>query len=37
MTTYTFDDQTISDLHKDARGFRPFGAFVEDWTMPFGG
>ncbi len=33
MTTYTFDDQTISDLHKDARGFRPFGAFVEDWTQ----
>jgi hypothetical protein len=23
MTTYTFDEQIVSDLHKDARGYRP--------------
>jgi len=23
MTQYTYDDQIISDLHKDARGYRP--------------
>ena len=27
--TYTFDDNTFSDLHKDALGFRPKGAFYE--------
>jgi len=30
---YTFDEQTISDLHKDARGFRPRGAFFEVWNQ----
>ena len=30
---YTFDDQTVSDLHKDARGFRPRAAFMEGWTQ----
>ena len=28
---FTFDDQTVSDLHKDARGFRPHAAFMEGW------
>ena len=23
MTDYTFSEQIVSDLHKDARGFRP--------------
>ena len=30
---YTFDDQTVSDLHKDARGFRPRAAFCEGWAQ----
>ena len=30
---YTFDDQTVSDLHKDARGFRPHAAFMEGWAQ----
>ena len=30
---FTFDEQTISDLHKDARGFRPRGAFIEGWNQ----
>ena len=30
---YTFDDQTVSDLHKDARGFRPHAAFCEGWAQ----
>lgn len=29
---YTFDEDTISDLHKDARGFRPGEYFWETWT-----
>ena len=29
---FTFDDQTVSDLHKDARGFRPHAAFMEGWN-----
>ena len=29
---FTFDEQTISDLHKDARGFRPHAAFIEGWN-----
>ena len=29
---FTFDDQTVSDLHKDARGFRPHAAFIEGWN-----
>lgn len=28
-TTYTFDLNTFSDLHKDAMGFRPSRAFFE--------
>ena len=30
---YTFDEQTVSDLHKDARGFRPSEYFWEEWTQ----
>jgi hypothetical protein len=30
---YTFDENTISDLHKDARGFRPSEYFWEEWTQ----
>jgi len=30
---YTFDDNIISDLHKDARGFRPSEYFWEEWTQ----
>ena len=29
--TYTFDDNVISDLHKDAYGFRPSESFWSDW------
>jgi len=32
-TMYTYSDQLISDLHKDARGFRPHEAFWEGWTQ----
>lgn len=28
---YTFDEQTVSDLHKDARGWRPREYFWERW------
>ena len=30
---YTFSDDIISDLHKDARGFRPNEYFWEEWTQ----
>ena len=30
---YTYSDQLISDLHKDALGFRPIEAFWEGWTQ----
>ena len=30
---FTFDEQTVSDLHKDARGFRPRAAFIEGWNQ----
>ena len=30
-TTYTFDEQIVSDLHKDAYGFRPSRAFYQGW------
>lgn len=30
---YTFSDNIISDLHKDARGFRPDEYFWEEWTQ----
>lgn len=29
--TYTFDEQIVSDLHKDARGFRPNVAWMHAW------
>ena len=29
--TYTFDAATVSDLHKDARGFRPRDYFWDMW------
>lgn len=28
---YTFDPQTVSDLHKEAFGFRPSSAFYDEW------
>jgi len=31
--TYTFDENIVSDLHKDARGFRPSEYFWEEWTQ----
>jgi hypothetical protein len=30
--TYTFDDQVVSDLHKEAYGFRPTTGFWEEWA-----
>ena len=30
---YTFDEQIVSDLHKDARGRRPDEYFWEEWTQ----
>lgn len=32
MTKYTFDSDIVSDLHKDAHGFRPRENFWEFWT-----
>jgi hypothetical protein len=29
---YTFDENIVSDLHKDAHGFRPSEWFWRDWT-----
>ena len=29
---YTFDEQILSDLHKDARGFRPRDGFWRHWN-----
>jgi hypothetical protein len=29
--TYTFADELISDLHKDAHGMRPSAAFMDAW------
>ena len=31
--TYTYDEQIVSDLHKDARGYRPDEYFWEEWTQ----
>lgn len=28
---YTFDENIVSDLHKDARGYRPSSYWWEDW------
>lgn len=33
MTTYTFDEAIVSDLHKDARGFRPGQLWWEAWIF----
>jgi hypothetical protein len=33
MTKYTYSDDIISDLHKDARGYRPTEFFWEEWTQ----
>jgi len=30
---YTFDAQIVSDLHKDARGYRPTEYFWEEWDQ----
>lgn len=30
--TFTFDENIVSDLHKDARGFRPGQGWWESWT-----
>jgi hypothetical protein len=30
-TTYTFDENILSDLHKDAYGFRPNETFYREW------
>ena len=29
--TYTYDSRTVSDLHKDAYGFRPSAYFMAEW------
>lgn len=29
---YTYDDSTFSDLYKDVYGFRPRGAWMEEWN-----
>ena len=31
--TYTFDENVLSDLHKDAYGFRPSGDFFREWDL----
>jgi len=31
MTVYTYSDEHISDLHKDAYGFRPSADFMDMW------
>jgi hypothetical protein len=30
--SYTYEDNIISDLHKDAYGFRPTQRFFDDWA-----
>ena len=30
---YTFDESIVSDLHKDARGYRPSECFWEEWSQ----
>jgi len=32
MTQYTYSDDIVSDLHKDARGYRPSQRFFDDWA-----
>ena len=31
--TYTYDENIVSDLHKDAYGFRPSGDFFREWDL----
>ena len=33
MAKYTFDTQIVSDLHKDAHGFRPTEYLWEEWDQ----
>ena len=33
MTQFTFDENVVSDLYKDAYGFRPRGAFWDMWNQ----
>jgi len=33
QTRYTFDESILSDLHKDAYGFRPRDIFWEEWSL----
>lgn len=33
MTAYTFDERIVSDLHKDARGFRPSQYWWDQWNL----
>jgi hypothetical protein len=33
MTVYTFDESIVSDLHKDARGFRPSAGWWDCWNF----
>ena len=30
---YTFDEQIVSDLHKDARGYRPTEYWWDQWSL----
>jgi hypothetical protein len=33
MTVYTFDESIVSDLHKDARGYRPDASWWNCWNF----
>ena len=33
MTSYTYDEAIVSDLHKDAYGFRPREGFWNHWNL----
>jgi hypothetical protein len=33
MTAYTFDESIVSDLHKDAYGFRPTSGWWDCWNF----
>jgi hypothetical protein len=33
IMTYTFDERIVSDLHKDARGFRPSEYWWQQWNL----
>lgn len=32
MTTYTYSDELVSDLHKDVFGYRPSAHWMQMWT-----